>query len=839
MTLTLTKQKRFSCILCLPLMAFLLSACNPAKRLQSDELLLDRNIIVQNGSDLNESEITSIVKQRTNVYSLTAFRLRLHVYNMGNPKRIERVNKRLNARLDRKNEKRKLINENRIKQREIDSIAGEKVKRLRLKKMKQKRKCLGEIFQSAGEAPKILDSTLNQKTNNQIRLYMYKKGYFEAEVRDSIVSRDNRATVFYVIDANIPYTIHSYKHEIEKNDHGVIHKYIDAIEKESLIHLGDRFDMDLLDEERERITTALRDSGFHFFNKEYIYYQYDTTESRGKIDLYMDIYNIKSKDPIADTIILTPHKRYTIGSIDLYTNFDSRIQNPSYEKLNYNNLDFYYQNRLNIKPKVLDKRMDYRPGEFYNHSDVESAFKRLSNLGLFKIIHMDFELDTDTENENQLRSVVELEPSKTKTFTMESDGTRTGEALGVEGSVILANKNLFKKAIIGEISLTGGLEAQKTIVQTDQNDASNDLSGIASAFNTVEISPRTSLIIPSYLFKFTHLLDYHTNPHTEIATSYNFQMRPDFTRNIFSFTGSTIINEDPGHILRFDWPEFSLINIYNESPDFLDRINGLNDQFLAASYQDHIISAARVSYEFTNQRLNQLRNNFYAKSTLEQAGNLLRWGFERSNATPNEQGAYEIFNTQFAQYVKSTVDVRYYRNFKKSQFVYRVYAGVGVPLENYSNALPFQKAFYGGGANGIRAWKARTLGPGAYLDSTRAFDKTGDMRFEVNAEVRFDVIDWIEGALFADAGNIWLVNEDSLRTNGHFNWKRSVPKEIALGGGIGLRMDLDFFLIRFDFALPLYNPAIADNSRWIFGKSNEDIELFFKPQLVLGIGYPF
>ena len=392
--MTLTKQKRFSCILCLPLMAFLLSACNPAKRLQSDELLLDRNIIVQNGSDLNESEINSIVKQRTNVYSLTAFRLRLHVYNMGNPKRIERVNKRLNARLDIKNEKRKLINENRIKQRETDSIAGEKVKRLRLKKMKQKRKCLGEIFQSAGEAPKILDSALNQKTNNQIRLYMYKKGYFEAEVRDSIVSRGNRATVFYVIDANIPYTIHSYKHEIEKNDHGVIHKYIDAIEKESLIHLGDRFDMDLLNEERERITAALRDSGFHFFNKEYIYYQYDTTESRGKIDLYMDIYNIKSKDPIADTIILTPHKRYTIGSIDLYTNFDSRIQNPSYEKLNYNNLDFYYQNRLNIKPKVLDKRMDYRPGEFYNHSDVESAFKRLSNLGLFKIIHMDFELDS-------------------------------------------------------------------------------------------------------------------------------------------------------------------------------------------------------------------------------------------------------------------------------------------------------------------------------------------------------------------------------------------------------------------------------------------------------------
>lgn len=839
MTLINTKQMRFCCIFCLPIMVFLLPSCNPAKRIQNHELLLDKNVIVQNGSDLDESEINAIIKQRTNVYSLTAFRLRLHVYNLGNPKRIERVNERLYAKVKRKNLKREAKNEERIESRKTDSIAGVKLKRLKLKKIAVKRKNLGELFQSAGEAPIILDSTLNQRSNDQIKLHMYKNGYFAAEVRDSVVTHKNRATVYYVIDANIPYHIQCYMHEIEKNDQGKIHDYINSIENESLIHEGDRFDMDLLDRERERITIALKDSGFHFFNKEYIYFQYDTTESKGQIDLYMDIYNIKSKDPFTGTIKLVPHKRYTVSSIDLYTNFDPRVQNAKYKQLQYNSIDFLYRNRLNIKPKVLNKRLDYKPGEYYNHSKVESAFKRLSGLGLFKIIHIDFEMDTSNGRSEQLRSIVELEPTKTKTFTMESDGTRTGEALGIEGSVVFTNKNLFRKAIKGEVSFTGGIEAQKTVVQTDQNDPSNNLSGIASSFNTLELSPRTSLSIPSYLLRFTRLLDYHTNPHTEIITSYNFQQRPDFTRNIFSFLGATVINEVPGHILRIDWPEFSLINIYNESEAFQQRITDLNDRFLAASYQDHIISASRISYEFNNQRLNQLKNNFYVKTTLEQSGNLFRWGFEKSNAQVNEQGGYEIFNTQFAQYVKSTIDLRYYRNFKKSQIVYRVYAGAGIPQKNYSAALPFEKAFYAGGANGIRAWKARTLGPGGYLDSTRAFDKTGDIRFEVNAEIRFDIIDWIEGALFADAGNIWLMNKDSLRTNGHFNWKRSVPKELALGGGLGLRMDLDFFLIRFDFAIPIYNPALGSGNRWVFGQNTDAIELFFKPQVVLGIGYPF
>jgi len=791
-------------------LTIMLSACNPAKRIQEHQLLLDKNIVVQNNSNIDETPIYNIIKQRPNVYTLTKFRARLHIYNLGNPKRITRVNKRLNKRVDRKNSQINLKNEN--------------------------RKILGEFFQSVGESPALLDSTLNETTNKQIKLYMFKKGYFNAELRDSIVVHNKRAKVYYIIDANTPYFIEHFVREINEKDKGEIRTYINQLSETSLIHVGDRFDMDLLNQERSRITHALRDSGFHFFNKEYVYFEYDTTETAGKLNLYMDIHNLKTKDQFADTIILLPHKRYKISGIDIHSNFDPRVQNPDYDSVGHYTLNIMYRDELNLKPKVLHKRISYKGGDYYNHSAIESSFKKLSNLGLFKLIHMDFEIDENRTN--YLKSIIELEPTKSKTFALESDGTHTDGLLGIEGRISFSNKNLFKKAIQGQISLTGGLEAQRSIVGADDNNLTSDLTGLAATLNTLEISPQISFLLPSYLLRFTGLLDYHNNPHTEVLTAYNFQRRPDFTRNIFSFTGATVIKENKAHTLRFDWPEFSLVNIDNESDTFLSRIDLLNDKFLAASYQDHIISASRVTYEYNNQYQSGLKNNFYFKASFEQSGNLLRWGFEKSNAQLDELGGYEIFNTRFAQYLKTTIDARYYRNFKKSQIVYRMFAGIGIPQKNFSEALPFEKAFFAGGANGIRAWKSRTLGPGGYYDSNKAFDKTGDIRIEFNAEARFDIIDWIEGAIFADLGNVWLLNPDSLRTNGHFQLRRSLPRELALGGGIGLRMDLDFFLIRLDFAIPLHNPALTAGNRWIFS-SQDAIDEEFKPQFVLGIGYPF
>lgn len=830
----------------------MITSCSPARRIQDNEILLDNNEIIQNGSKLSQEKISAIIKQRPNVYSLTLFRIRLRLYNMANPKRIERVSSRLEQKVEEKNKKICEENQKRIAKIEKKIAEGKEVKKVKLKKEKERRRTWGELLRSAGEAPVLLDSALMASSEEQINLYFFKKGYFNAEVRDSVaisgktkiteegdtILTHKRATVYYIIDAKAPSIIACYTHEVEKNDHGEIHGYINALSDKSLIKEGERFDMDVLEKERVRLSKALRDSGFHFFNKEYIYFEYDTTEMRNRIDLYMGIHNIKFKDQFTDTIILRPHQRFTVDSIEVITDFDSRIDEADYQKIWYEDIKFLYRHELKFKAKMLNKRIKYRPGQYYNHSKVEASFKKLSSLGVFKVVHVDFKVDTTGGKTNSLRSIIQLEPSKPKTFTLESDGTHRDGLLGLEGSVALTNKNLFNRAIKGRVSFTGGVEAQRSIVDADDEGSASDLTGIVSTFNTLEFSPATSITVPAYLMRFTGWLDHHTNPHTEFTTAYNFQRRPDFTRDIFSFKGATLINERRGHLIRFDWPEFSLVNIYDESDAFLDRINSLNDRLLAASYQDHIISSARVSYEYNGQQLGKLKNNFYVKTSLEQSGNLLRWGFEASDAVLDSVGGYEIFGTRFAQYVKSTVDLRYYRNFKKSQIVYRIFGGLGIPLKNFNEALPFEKAFYAGGANGIRAWKARTLGPGGFLDSTRAFDKIGDIMLEMNAEIRFDMIDWIEGALFVDVGNVWLIKEDSLRPKGHFDWRRSIPRELALGGGFGIRMDLDFFLIRLDFAIPIHNPAMGDGDRWVFGRYRE-LRDFYRPQFVLGIGYPF
>ncbi len=856
-----------------------LLSCSPQRRVQPPNKLLDENVVVQKGSKLNAEKIEGIIKQRPNVYTLTKFRIRLRLYNMANPKRIARVSSRLEEKVEKKNEKICEKNEKRIAEAEKKIAAGEEVEKIKIKDPKERRRTFGELLRSAGEAPVILDTNKVRRSNDQIKLYFFKKGYFDARVKDSIVEganlkklrrkhkkkarlkknnkdttsiqkkidkyhskpkNQNRATVYYVIKAGPASKITCYKHEIEKNDHGEIHKFINQLQGSSLIKEGARFDMDLLDKERTRLSKALRDSGFHFFNKEYIYFEYDTTEVRNGVDLYMGVHNIKTKDQFADTIILKPHQRYTVDQIEVITNYDPALKDAEYSTLSYNNLDYLYRKELRYKPQMLDKRIKYRPGQYYNHSRVEESFKKLSGLGVFKVVHVNFKADTTGGKKNSLKSIIQLEPAKPKTFSTESDGTNRDGLLGIEGSLSYTHKNVFRRAVKFETSLSGGIEAQRSIVDTEEGTSSGDIAGIVTTFNTLEYGINTSLTAPSYWFPgMNKIFPHHVNPHSSFEASFNHQRRPDFTRDVFRFAGATIINERRGHLWRVDWPEVSLVDIRNESDAFVSRITDLNDRLLAASYQDHIISALRVSYEYNGQQIGKLKNNVYFKTSVEQAGNIFR-PLAEGGTLPLKSDSMDRFlidKIPFAQYWKFTGDLRYYFNFKSGQIVLRAFGGYGIPGKNFPEALPFEKAFYTGGANGVRAWKARTLGPGTFLDSARAFDKTGDIMFEGNLEVRFEMIDWIEGALFADVGNVWLKSADSLRPGGEFIWKPGIIKELALGAGFGIRMDLDFFIIRLDLAFPIHNPALGEN-RFIFGNYN-DLREFYRPQFVLGIGYPF
>ena len=271
------------------------------------------------------------------------------------------------------------------------------------------------------------------------------------------------------------------------------------------------------------------------------------------------------------------------------------------------------------------------------------------------------------------------------------------------------------------------------------------------------------------------------------------------------------------------------------------QIDTLNDKLIAASFQDHIIAGGVYSFEYNGQQKGNYRNEFYFKSTFECGGGML-YNFHQLLNKPlnNLTNSYNILGIRYAHFQKLFLDMRYYMPlFERTKLVYRLAGGMGVPRANLREALPFEKSFYSGGANGMRAWKARSLGPGSYYDSLQRFDKIGDIQIEGNLELRFPFSSWVEGAFFIDMGNVWLLREDSIRIQGQFK-KENFLDEIAIGSGLGLRLNLDFFIIRVDVAMPFKNPAVSiDNNRWVFGKNSADRQKYYPVQFNLGIGYPF
>jgi outer membrane protein assembly factor BamA len=275
-------------------------------------------------------------------------------------------------------------------------------------------------------------------------------------------------------------------------------------------------------------------------------------------------------------------------------------------------------------------------------------------------------------------------------------------------------------------------------------------------------------------------------------------------------------------------------------------LNSINNPFLTNSYQDHLVFSTKLGYTFSNQQIKRLGNHIYLNTTFESAGNSLRLINNTIGSPMNDDGSYNLLGIQYAHFVKADIDLRlYYRINKFSNIAYRLYSGVGVPLQNFQ-VLPFEKSFFAGGANGIRAWQARTLGPGAFTDpSESTIDKIGDIKLEGNVEYRFKILKLLEGAVFVDAGNIWV-----LRERVSDNRKGSVFKankfltQIAIGSGIGMRLDLSFFIVRFDMGVKIYDPAMITGEEWIYQPKTRYMDLFntSKYQYTtfnLGIGYPF
>jgi outer membrane protein assembly factor BamA len=847
--------------LLLPATVLALTACNSTRRLKDGEYLLDKNhIVVTDKSSAHEVpvwDLDDVVKQQPN---RRIFKVKFHlwVYNRVNPHKLDKKKQKRAAKLERKNQRRLAHDIEKLDKR----IARGKDSSDIRKPITSPGFAVGWrewIRNTVGEAPVILDSSKTRKSVDQIHLVLVKRGFFNNTVTDSIVyhKRKPKAQVYYKVKSGIPYRIKSIRYDIPDSD---IERYVrNAVREDSLIRYGDIFNIDVLDDERERLTTYFHDRGYYGFTKDYIYFKVDSALNSHQVEITLGVANPTRKERVdgEDHVVEFFHQRFFINNIYVFTDYDAnnrRDDISGYDSVRYQEVNYLYVIKPSVKPEVLASTIFIGRGSTYREKEVEATQKQLSSLGVYKSINIRFTAVEGDSTGTLMDAYIILIPNKTQFVQLESDATVSGHNYGIQGSFNYTHKNLFRGAEKLKFRIAGGLEVQQLFTNQDDNLTEGGTIDRINPFNTLEVGPELSLEIPKLIFVNRRWVRKWLSQSTAFKATVNYQQRPDFKRGLQDV--SLILAGHPNTRVTHN---LSLLKIsaleIDPSPAFEERLEQLNDAVMKAAYQDHIISGLQYSFTYNDQGIKRQLHNFFYRGTFSSAGNTLRAVFNMVGATPDSLNSYRLFGIRFAQFVKTTQELRWYQNYnEKSQMVFRVAGGIGIPLTNLKEAIPFEESLFAGGSNGIRGWRARSLGPGGYLDTTfvRAFDRIGDVHMEGNIEYRFDLLDIIEGALFVDAGNIWLLRPTT-RTNGQFS--KDFWKQIALSGGIGLRADVDFFIIRLDAALQMYDPSLPGGERWLFQKKDQinairsraderdpSLDLGnYRPKLVLnfGLGYPF
>lgn len=779
-------------------------SCSPTRKLSEGEYLLVKNVVNHDSKVVSKNDMESFIRQKPNrkLFVLLFFRFHLQVHNLVNQKKLEKRVAILKEKNERRNERRKLKG----------------------KEPKERRRSFWEWLAEIGEEPVVYDPLITQKSAEQIEIYLRGKGHFNAQVTDSVAlnPRRKKAKVYYSVKSGKPYSVRKIEYNI--TDPRLARLIRPVRGRDHILKPGMGYDVEKFQQERERIERNLKSNGYYAFTDDYVRFKVDSNLGSHQVDLELSIV----KPEIKDTNLVKSKNHPTYNIRNIYVQTDYKVGKTSNnDTLIYNGVHFIYNGKFRHRPKMLLDKLFFKTGDLYRVKRGELTYRYLSSLRAYKFINISFSEDIEPDGQHVLDCHINLTPGLRQSYAIELQGTNTEGNLGVSGSFVYKNKNLFRGAEILQFKFSGGLETQ-VVASNIEN------TNIGGVFNTIEINPEISLVFPKLLVPFKpYRIIRYGDPKSMVSVGYNYQQRPDYTRSIFTakFGYKWMQNQFARHYLN---PiEVNFVNIYNESESFRRRINDLGDKLLKNTFSPHITTTTNYTYIFSNQQLNKKGNFSYFKVRLESSGNILRGIMAAAQAPKDTNNSYRILNIPFSQYLKYEVDYRkYWQVTNFSQFVFRVNQGIGLPLLNLG-VLPFESAFFGGGANGIRAWSARSLGPGSLPDSLNLLDQFGDIKLEFNLEYRFDIYRWFKGALFADAGNVWLIKEDKDRPGGLFTFK-NFYKEFALGAGVGLRLDFSFFIIRFDVATPFHDPGRPENDRWAIKYFQwKDVNLN------LGIGYPF
>ena len=793
------------------LLIALFSACNPSKRVQDGEYLLMKNkvdIVRMNKSDtlapthkelkfaVDKDDVIKLIRQVPNRKFLGIARIYLGFYNMVKPEKMQRDIEKKKNKTDIKNEKR---------------IAKGKSEKKYKKPWRQ------WFAEDIGELPVIYDSSLAETSVSQIENYLYNKGFFNPKVNFEVVkdSIKHRASVSYSVAPEIPYRINKIDFYIQNPE---IEKIIfkDVIRKDSLIHHGDRFDLNDLQKYQLELNRNIRDHGYYLFNSSMIYFQADTNLNKYMVNL--SLYVNDSRIGGDDTRIKKNnlYRKFYIEKIFVNTSYpaikDEFNRTIPYDTLQYKTKEVLYQHRLRYNPKLFQRSMLLKTENLYSVTETELTFKKLFELGSFDLVNISYDrvASPDTTKEFlPLNAFVNVNPAKNQSVSFETTTTNNDGNLGIAGSISYSHKNIFKGSEQLRISFSGGVEAQQALDEPTNT----------SYFNTLEISPQIELIFPHFVAPFSYnRFKRILNPKTSVAANFNYQDRPDYKRTTttsyfgYKWNSSEFLNNQL-NVVQVAYTKI------DKSQSFQEYLDNLNNKVLEASYEDNVVPSIKYIGTFNNQLSTFQQRVFFTRFTLQEAGVLTRLMYKALDGPQNEQGEYLFNDIAFANFIKTEVDFRFYNNFDENNtLASRIDLGSAWTLQNLP-VLPFTDAFFVGGSNSNRAWRPRTLGPGSTFDSTGvdSYDKIGEIKIDLSLEYRFNLVSIIDLAVFVDASNIWYMPGDGLTKDNPavFNADRFLG-EIAIGTGFGVRLNFNFFLIRFDFGLQTKDPSAVVGERWLW-----------------------
>ncbi|MFT3903709.1 MAG: BamA/TamA family outer membrane protein [Niabella sp.] len=666
-----------------------------------------------------------------------------------------------------------------------------------------------------GEPPVLLNQ-VNTNTNvNILNSYMLSKGFLQTEGKGEKVAKGKKGKAVYTIMSGHRYKIRDVS--FPKEGSSKLFRLIQESAAKTLLKKGNYYDLDVFKLERERIDEILKQNGYYYFNPDFILLQVDSTIGNNEVNIYL---KVKDNTPYA---AMHP---YYIRNINIFPNYTLNRDSVNRRSSPVSYKDFNIYDPLNrYKPQLFENLVFFEKGEKYNRTDHSLSLNRLVSIGTFKFVKAEFKpLDTLRSDSMDLDFL--LTSLKRKALTLDVTGTsKSNNFVGSQLKITYTNRNVFKGAEQLKISASGGFETQ--------------VGGQAGGVNSNSLGLDASLIFPRIVLPIFNIKNYTAYvPKTHVTIGGQRLQRSKFYTLVsgkFEF----------GYLWKgnqFSEHQLNPISInYIKTTNTTDSFNRMLEQIpsLKKNFENQFIIGTNYTYTYTNQMQDARRNNFLFIANAESAGNLINLFLSE-----NDAGQKTLFNAATNQFIRLEGDFRDYYKLNNRGLIWanRLNIGIGIPYGN-STALPYVRQFFAGGSNDIRAFRARSLGPGGFYAQTNSgsrlfLEQGGDVKVMLNSELRAKLFSVLQGAVFIDAGNIWLSREDADRPGAKFSFG-NMFNQMAVGGGVGLRVDASIFVIRFDLAMPLRKPYLEN--KWVLDQINFGNSQWRKDNLILniGIGYPF